>query len=129
MTRQMPFQYDRPVFVKIPFDGHGITWNQGKEFKWKELGVDEVRVKVLYDTGYLYHNSEMEVTTKVGDGLEELGIEGLHALVDSINEKVQVAARNKTEYDKKKCRTSKIADKQRGLIRSWRRSYGDLEKS
>ena len=125
--RPMPFQFDRPVFVRIPFDGHKRTFKVGDEFKWKELGVNELRVEILYNKGWLHHNSDMEVKTKVGDGLEELTVEGLHDIVNSINDKVKAKTNSKLEFDNKKCKKSKIADKQRGLIRSWRRKYGHLE--
>jgi len=125
--RPMPFQFDRPVFVRIPFDGHKRTFKVGDEFKWKELGVNELRVEILYNKGWLHHNSDMEVKTKVGDGLEELTVEGLHDIVKSINDKVKAKTNSKLEFDSKKCKKSKIADKQRGLIRSWRRKYGHLE--
>lgn len=125
--RPIPFQFDRPVFVRIPFDGHKRTFKVGDEFKWKELGVNELRVEILYNKGWLHHNSDMEVKTKVGDGLEELTVEGLHDVVNSINDKVKAKTNSKLEFDNKKCKKSKIADKQRGLIRSWRRKYGHLE--
>ena len=125
--RPIPFQFDRPVFVRIPFDGHKRTFKVGDEFKWKELGVNELRVEILYNKGWLHHNSDMEVKTKVGDGLEELTVEGLHDIVNSINDKVKAKTNSKLEFDNKKCKKSKIADKQRGLIRSWRRKYGHLE--
>lgn len=124
---KIPFQWDRPVFVKIQFDGHGKTWETQKHFPWKELGVDKDKVMNLYNIGYLYHNEELAANMKVGDGLEALDVDGLHALVDSINQKVKNRTDSKTEFDRKKCKKSKILDKQRGLIRSWRRSYGELE--
>ena len=125
--RPIPFQFDRPVFVRLPFDGHKRSFKAGDEFKWKELGVNELRVEILYNKGWLHHNSEMEVKTKVGDGLEELDVDGLHAVVDTINAKVKAKSQSQADFDKKKCKKSKIADKQRGLIRSWRRTYGHLE--
>ena len=56
-----------------------------------------------------------------------MNIEQLTAVVDSINEKVKAKTPNKTTFDRIKCKKSKILDKQRGLIRSWRRNYGQYE--
>ena len=129
MIRQenMPFQLDRPVFVKHPFQSWGRVLQKGDEFKWKEIGVTEEKALILYKQGFIYHNPEFEVELKVGDGLEQLDIAGLHGLVDSINAKVKSKTPSEAEFQKKKCKKSKIVDKQRGLIRSWRRNYGHME--
>ena len=91
MIRQenMPFQIDRPVFVKHPFQSWGRQLKKGEEFKWKEIGVSEDKALILYTQGFIHHNSEFEVELKVGDGLEQLDVAGLHGLVDSINDKVK----------------------------------------
>lgn len=123
----VPLQFDRPLFVRIPFNSGGRQLEVGQEFKWKELSLDEYKVMVLYKQRMIHHNGEMEKTAKVGDGLEELDIEGLHTLVASINEKVKLKTKTKVEFDKKRCKSSKIPDKQRGMIRQWRRNYGHLE--
>lgn len=123
----IPFQYDRPVFVKIPFDAQGRKWQLQEHFPWKELSVDQGKAQVLYNNGFLYHNPELESKAKVGDGLDELDVESLSKLVDSINSKVKAKTNSQADYDRKKCKKSKILDKQRGLIRSWRRTHGQLE--
>ena len=129
MIRQenVPLQLDRPVFVRIPFTSGSRKLEAGDEFKWKELGIDEQKVLILYRERYIHHSSELEVARKVGDGLEELDVDALHAVVDNINTKVQKKTNTQVEFDRKKCKKSKIADKQRGLIRSWRRTYGHYE--
>ena len=129
MIRQenMPFQLDRPVFVKYPFQSWGRVLQKGDEFKWKELGLTEEKVLILYKQGFIHHNSDFEIKRKVGDGLEDLDTEGLHGLVDTINAKVKTKTKSTTEFDRKKCKKSKVPDKQRGLIRSWRRNYGHME--
>ena len=129
MIRQenVPLQLDRPVFVRIPFTSGSLKLEAGDEFKWKELGIDEQRVLILYRERYIHHDSGLEIARKVGDGLEELDIDGLHAVVDNVNNKVKLKTGSQAEYEKKKCKKSKIADKQRGLIRSWRRTYGHYE--
>ena len=129
MIRQenVPLQLDRPVFVKIPFTAGSRQLEAGDEFKWKELGIEEQRVLILYRERYIHHNSDLEIARKVGDGLEELDIDGLHAVVDNINKKVKTKIGTQAEFDRKKCKKSKVTDKQRGLIRSWRRTYGHYE--
>jgi hypothetical protein len=129
MIRQeaMPFQLDRPVFFRIPTFAGGRQYEAGDEFKWKELGVDSTKVQILYRERVIHHNAELEVQRKVGDGLEELDVDGLHAVVDNINSKVKLKTSSQADFERKKCKKSKIADKQRGLIRSWRRTNGHLE--
>ena len=124
---QMPFQFDRPLFVRVPFDAAGRTWESGQEFKWKEMSMPETNVMTLYNQRMLHHNAELEKEVKAGDGLEELNIDGLHEVVKSINAKVKAKTPNTNMYEKHKCKTSKILDKQRGLIRSWRRNHGHYE--
>lgn len=123
----MPFQLDRPLFVRIPVEAAGKKWEAGQEFKWKEMSMPEQNVMKLYNQRVLHHNSELEKKVKAGDGLEELNIDGLHAVVDSINAKVKAKTANASAYEGQKCKKSKILDKQRGLIRSWRRNYGHYE--
>lgn len=123
----IPFQYDRPVFVKVPFTGNKREWNRQEHFPWKELSIDKAAVEALYNNDYLYHNGELEDKAKVGDGLETLDVESLQSIVNSINEKVKAKTTSQAEFDRKKCKKSKIVEKQRGLIRSWRRTYGQLE--
>lgn len=129
MIRQedYPFQLDRPVFFRIPTFAGGRQYEAGDEFKWKELGVDSTKVQILYRERVIHHNTELEVQRKVGDGLEELDVDGLHAVVDNINNKVKLKTSSQADFERKKCKKSKIADKQRGLIRSWRRINGHLE--
>jgi len=123
----MSLQYDRPVFVKVPFTGGNREWKRQEHFPWKELSVDKNAVEALYNNDYLYHNGELEDKAKVGDGLEALDVEALTSVVNSINEKVKAKTTSQAEFDRKKCKKSRIVEKQRGLIRSWRRTYGQLE--
>jgi len=129
MIRQdeMPFQFDRPLFVRVPLEAAGRQWQAGEEFKWKEMSMPERNVMTLYNQRVLHHNAELEKQVKAGDGLEELNIDGLHAVVDAINAKVKAKTSNNAAFEKQKCKKSKILDKQRGLIRSWRRNYGHYE--
>ena len=130
MTRP-PFQYDKPVFVRNP-NGllmSGKRYAKGDLVPWKERGLPKANIERMYNEHHLHHNEEMEESVKpsVGDGLDEMTNEQLSILVKSINAKVKEKTSGETEYDKKKCRVSKIKDKQIGFIRSWRGRHGDLE--
>lgn len=125
-----PIQYDRPLFCKVPLQVGKTTLQAGKPFNWKERAIDRNRVRSMYQQGLLYHDDDLAEAfneKRVGDGLDELDITALHELVDKINEKVKAQVKNEKEWDRKKCPTSKILDKQRGLIRRWRLSYGKME--
>lgn len=100
---KIPFQFDKPVFVKIPFQGSGKQWNVGDELKWKELGIEPYRIQVLYQQDYIHHDSEREISTKmiVGDGLEQCTIVELQDIARREGSKI-----------------SNILMKQVGLIRS-----------
>ena len=129
MTRP-PFQYDKPVFVRNP-NGllmSGKRYEKGDLVPWKERGLPLKNIERMYNEHHLHHNEDLEESHKppVGDGLEEMSVEQLHILVKTINDKVKAKV-NPEDYDKKKCRQSKVKDKQCGLIRSWRRNYGELE--
>jgi len=130
MTRP-PFQYDKPVFVRNP-NGllmSGKRYAKGDLVPWKERGLPKANIERMYNELHLHHNEELEVTLKlsVGDGLTDMDAEQLAILVKTINEKVKAKTSNEAEYDRKKCRVSKIKDKQIGFIRSWRGRHGDLE--
>ena len=120
-----PFQYDRPVFVRIPFDTRGKTWKREEELKWREMNMPQDTIQILYNNGYLIHNSELESTLQVGDGLEALDSQGLKDIVDDYNARVKAVVKTELEFKRRKCPSSLIADKQRGLLRSWRRSNLD----
>lgn len=119
-----------PLFVKSP---SGITWagrfyERGKEFPWKTLGISFETTRTLFYSDQLFHSDKLSVEHKVGDGLDMLSISELHKLVDTINEKVKKATgTNKNQFQHKKCKKSNIVAKQRGLIRSWRSNFGQLE--
>ena len=100
---QMPFQFDKPLFVKVPFQGSGKQYNIGEEFKWKELGIEPNRVQVLYTQDYVHHNTDLEILSNriVGDGLEQA----------SLPELQEIARREGSKI-------SNILMKQVGLIRS-----------
>jgi hypothetical protein len=127
---QTYFQPNRPVYVKTPFNG-GKAYKVDDLFPWENLKVPMDTVKTLFDNDFLKHSDELEETTeanqKVGDGLSELNIDQLHTLVDNINARLKSSVKHITEYNKKKVPTSRIKDKQIGLIRRWRLTYGNLE--
>jgi|TARA_B110000240_G_scaffold155449_1_gene172635 hypothetical protein len=111
------WQVDWPVFVKLPLLADSKNWNRGDHFNWLERGVAEDKVAILYSSGYLHHNTELEVQAKVGDRLSELSGKDLDTLVNLLNAEVKGRTSSANEYDIKKCKKSKLDDKQRGLIR------------
>ena len=111
------FQVDWPLFIKNPLTADNKNWKRGDHFNWLERGLAQDRVAILYASGYLYHNSELEVQTKVGDRLSELAGKQLETLVNLLNAEVKSRTSSQSEFDTKKCKKSKIDDKQRGLIR------------
>lgn len=126
-----PAQSSEPLFVKHPqgLKSQGKWYSKGDYYNWEDIGVIWEDVVKLYNQGWLHHNPELKKNMKqtIGDGLDTMTIDQLHALRDTINEKVKRKATSTTEYNKKKVAYSKIPDKQRGKIRSWRRTYGDIE--
>ena len=125
-----PFQHDKPLFVKVPFTAKGHNYKQGDQLKWKEKNLDPLSIEILYKQGFLMHDATREEAlpqVKIGDGLDELDIDALNALVVSINAKVSAKVKTNKEFLQKKCPTSKVKDKQIGLIRRWRSAYGNME--
>ena len=111
------WQVDWPVFIKMPVEANGKKWKRGEHFNWLEQSIDQDKVAILYATGYLYHNKELEVQNKVGDRLSELSGKQLDTLVTLLNAIVKDRTSSANEFNIKKCKKSKIDDKQRGLIR------------
>ena len=111
------WQVDWPVFIKMPVSANGKNWKRGEHFNWLEQGIPQDKVAILYASGYLHHNSELEVQAKVGDRLSELSGKQLDTLVNLLNVEVKSRTSSTAEYNAKKCKKSKIDDKQRGLIR------------
>ena len=130
MTEYPHFQDSLPTFVRKP---GGITWSgtfypQNSEFPWKTLSVTLDTAMTLFYSDQIMHSTRLSKEMKIGDGLDELDVDALSALVDRINAKVEDKATGTREYNSKKCKKSKIKSKQIGLIRSWRRNFGHLEK-
>ena len=111
------WQVDWPVFIKRPLMADSKTWKQGDYFNWFERGIDADKVATLYISGYIHHNKELEVQTKVGDRLSELAGKQLDTLVNLLNAEVKKRTSSTSEFETKKCKKSKLDDKQRGLIR------------
>lgn len=111
------WQVDWPVFIKLPVSANGKNWKRGEHFNWLEQGIDQDKVATLYATGFIHHNKELEVQSKVGDRLSELSGKQLDTLVNLLNAVVKDRTSSTNEYNIKKCKKSKIDDKQRGLIR------------
>ncbi len=110
-------QIDWPLFVKMPLNADGKLWKVGDHFNWLERGIDPDKVASLYVTQYVYHNTKLAVQNKVGDRLSELAGKQLDTLVNLLNAEVKKRTSSDSEFTAKKCKKSKIDDKQRGLIR------------
>lgn len=111
------WQVDWPVFVKLPLLADNKNWKRGDHFNWLERGLAQDKIATLYASGYLYHNTELEVQSKVGDRLSELAGKELETLVNLLNTEVKARTSSTAEFETKKCKKSKIDDKQRGLVR------------
>ena len=111
------WQVEWPVFIKRPLMADSKTWKQGDYFNWFERDIDPDTVATLYVSGYIHHNKELEVQTKVGDRLSELAGKQLDTLVNLLNAEVKKRTSSTSEFETKKCKKSKLDDKQRGLIR------------
>ena len=126
------FNPSRPVYVKINnLQMAGKFWKKGERFNWNFFGISYETIQQMFFNDMLHHNEELEEISvskiSIGDGLEELSLDQLHALVDNLNGKVKAKTKDSKEFLQKKCSISKIKDKQIGLIRRWRMSYGELE--
>jgi glucuronate isomerase len=127
----LSWQVDWPLFVKVPFDSEGRTWQRGEHYPWRTLGINGVKeqsVARLYNSGYLYHNPDLEKETKVGDRLNEMTNAQLETLVGLLNAEVKSKTQSVTEFNAKKCKLSKIESKQRGLVRSFLRNNSWVEE-
>jgi len=115
--RYLGWQVDWPVFVKMPFSADGREWKRQEHFNWAERGIDQKQVATIYATGHIYHNYELEKQNKVGDRLGELNSEQLKRLVVQLNDIVKRRTTTTKEFQDKRCKQSKLEDKQRGLVR------------
>ena len=121
---------DRPVFVRIPFSARNKEWKTGDHLPWREMNLPENKIQILFNNGFLIHSDESEQLMQIGDGLEAIDSQGLSQIVDDYNKRVKAILTVESQFLRRKCPSSKIATKQRGLIRSWRRNNLDwLEKA
>jgi len=111
------WQVDWPLFTKLPLSADGKEWKRGEYFNWLERGIEADKVAILYASGYLHHNTELEVQNKVGDRLSEMSGNQLKTLVNLINAEVKKRTSSVSEFESKRCKQSTLDDKQRGLIR------------
>lgn len=130
--RNQYFNPARPVYCKLEnIRVAGKDYKRGDRINWEPFGVSVAKMQILFHQGMVHHNAELEEKSvekvRIGDGLEQLTIEQLHLLVADINGKVKKHTKDAAEFFSKKCKESKIKDKQIGLIRSWRLSYGEIE--
>ena len=130
MCTKTPCQIDRPVFVRIPVRMRNRLWEREDHLPWKEMNISQDTVMTLYNSAQLIHSTEQENNMQVGDGLEAIDANGLKQIVDDYNDRLKKVCAIDSHFLRRKCPSSKIATKQRGLIRSWRRNNLDwLEKA
>lgn len=122
------WQISEPVFVKYPFSADDKEWKRGERFNWLERNIEDYKVERLYQAGYLYHNPELEVVSKSGDRLNELGRKQLESLVRMLNHRIEKKTATNDEFKKKKVKASRLDDKQRTHIRMWRRRFDEFEQ-
>ena len=115
--RYLGWQVDWPIFVKVPFTADGKYWKKSEHFNWAERNLEMKDVASLYAQGFVYHNTELNKANKVGDRLSEMNAEDLKSVVTQLNAIVKDRTSSNQEFNNKKCKQSKIEDKQRGLIR------------
>ncbi len=111
------WQVDWPLFTKLPLSADGKEWKRGEHFNWLERGIEADKVAILYASGYIHHNTELEIQNKVGDRLSEMSGNQLKTLVNLINAEVKNRTSSVSEFESKRCKQSTLDDKQRGLIR------------
>lgn len=117
-----PIQYAQPLFVndrRSPIIWKGKEFKYNEYFPWQELSVPKEAVTALYNQYKLYHNPALETQQKVGDRLSEFEGEKLKTLVRLVNSMVKQRCTTDKEFQQKRIKGSTVADKQRGLIRSW----------
>jgi hypothetical protein len=134
---RLRFDPRRPLFVATqPLQAFGKVWPVESPFPWEDMGMgyQEDTIHHLYASNMLQHRPDLEgslaehTRKAIGDGLESYTIDALHQLVDKINKDVRLLCKTQKEFSLKKCPSSRIKDRQIGLIRRWRSTYGDLEQ-
>lgn len=123
-------QANLPIFIKsrhYPLTWQGKTFEYNQHLPWQEMNISYDTVRLWFIQGIVYHNQELEKQSKVGDRLSELDNSGLSKLVEDINNIVKSRTNSTSEFNSKKCKKSKIDDKQRGLIRSFLRNNAWIE--
>lgn len=123
-----PFQVDKPVFVRTskPLNYRGRIHKRGSQVKWKELNLPRKTIELHYNQRLLMHDVVKELeNTSIGDGLEVLDVSGLHSMIDEYNKRIEKICTSKRMFDNRKIKKSKIAEKQRGILRHWRHTQED----
>lgn len=128
------FNPSRPLYVKIDKlhvgaekDGSPKYINRGEYFNWQGRGIDQDKIYTMFLHDMLYHDASKEVATHEkahGDGLESMSIDDLHRFLHGMNAKIKEKSKHNNEFARKKIPLSTIKDKQIGLIRRWRTTYG-----
>lgn len=126
--KNLGFQVDWPVFVKKPFNAFGKSWKKGDHFPWLEMSGDLQPVLSLYTQGFLHHNRFLQQDRKVGDRIIELGPKKLETLVRLLNAKLKEEAPTVDSFNKRRCKVSRVAQKQQALLRRFLNNESWLEE-
>lgn len=121
-------QIDWPLFVHKPFEAGGKHWEKGEYFNWPYNNIEPRRVATLYRSKYVHHDKAKEKENKVGDRLNEMTHDQLLTVYEQLNVIMKRRCSTNEEYKKKRCKGSKIDDKQRGLIRQFLRNTKDIQE-
>lgn len=121
-------QIDWPLFIVKPFTTGDKTWEKGEPFNWPYYNVSEEAIANLYLAGFIHHDKAKEKVHKVGDRLNEMNSEQLYEVYTKLNNVIKNRCATKDEFNKKRCKGSKIDDKQRGLIRQFLRNTKDIQE-
>jgi len=120
-------QIDWPLFIRKPFQTNNKEWKKGEFFNWTFHNVEPRRVALLYSAGFIQHDTAKETTNKVGDRLNEMNHEQLKKVFEQLNMYMKQICATSQEFQQRRCKGSKIDDKQRGLIRQFLRNNPEIK--
>lgn len=115
------WQMDWPLYVKCPIlRVYDKVFKRGDYFPWSEMQVSPEKVSTLYKSKLVYHDATKTQSEGYGDRLGEIGGKNLNSLAALLNQELKKKhTANETDFKRKRCRQSTIADTQRRFIRQF----------